>query len=121
MIDVFAPGRQQDGGNCGAPKGAQDLEAVLLRQHHIENHELVAPARRQLDGARTRRMGIDSNPSPRRSSPTRSHSCRSSSMLRIVLGTTGQIVSENGRRRCEEQKSRRKEFVKALVLSLPSR
>jgi hypothetical protein len=62
-IDVFAPCGQQDDGNRGAPsKSAQDFEAVLLRKHHIENHELVASARRQIDGARTCRMSIDVEP-----------------------------------------------------------
>ena len=62
-IDVLAAGGQQNDGHGGAPsKGAQNLEAVLLGQHHVENDELVAAARREIDCACARMMGIDIKP-----------------------------------------------------------
>ena len=41
-------------------------------------------------------------------------------MMRIVLGTPGQIVPEKGRLFCEERESRRKEFVKPAETALSS-
>ena len=74
-IDVLAAGGQQNDGHGGSPpKLAKNLEAVLLGQHHIQNHELVPAARRKIDRPRTQRWACTSNPSPPSSSPTSSHS-----------------------------------------------
>ncbi len=62
-IDVLAAGGEQDDGNGGTlSQGTQNLEAVLLGQHHIQNHQPVAAARRQIDGARARVVGFDVEP-----------------------------------------------------------
>ena len=98
-IDVLAAGREQNDGNDESPpKLAQNLEAVLLGQHHIENDELVAAARRELDGACTRVMGLHLEPFAAQQLADQI------AQLPVVVddedrpGTPGQIVPEKGRR-----------------------
>jgi hypothetical protein len=61
-VDVFAPGREKDDGDRGAlPERAQDLEAVLLGQHHVENDEIVAARGGAIDrtGAGVMRLHLE--------------------------------------------------------------
>ena len=120
-IDVLAAGGQQDDGNGRvAPKGAQNLEAVLLGQHHIENDELIVAAGGELDGACAGMMGIHLEPFAAQQFADQI------AQLPVVVddedrpGHAGQIVPEKGRGCCEERESERKEFVKTAVIGASS-